>query len=222
MASDETRERLIAAAERLFAQQGFDSVTMKQITAEAGQRNASALHYHFGSKWALVGAIIARRMPGINASRHLLLDEVEKSHQTKEVRIVVDALVRPVAELLEESNEGRYWMSFLLQIWNTPGSKLAELVPAEFNTGIIRGGAFLVESMTHLPERIVQQRLSLLPGLVLQAVGDYRGFGAGEGRPGPVLSPVFYEGLLDMLTATLIAPVSAPTKEALAARPDGD
>jgi hypothetical protein len=113
-------------------------------------------------------------------------------------------------------------MSFLLQIWNTPGSRLAELVPAEFNTGIVRGGVFLAMSMDHLPERIVQQRLSLLPGLVLQAVGDYRGFGAGESRPGLGLSPVFYEGLIDMLSAAITAPVSAPTKEALADGADGD
>jgi AcrR family transcriptional regulator len=213
---------LITAAERLFAQQGFDSVTMKQITTEAGQRNASALHYHFGSKWALVGAIIARRMPGINVRRHALLDDVEKADQANDPRVVVDALVRPVAELLDEGNEGRYWMSFLLQVWNTPGSRLAELVPAEFNTGIVRGASFLAVSMAHLPERIVQQRLSLLPGLVLQAVGDYRGFGAGERRPGPGLGPVFYEGLLDMLTAALVAPVYAPTKEALSDRTAGD
>ena len=43
MSTDRTQELLIDAAERLFAEHGFDGVTLKQITAEAGQRNASAL-----------------------------------------------------------------------------------------------------------------------------------------------------------------------------------
>ena len=59
LTADTTRERLIVAAERLFAEHGFDGVTLKQITAEAGQRNASALQYHFGSRVDLVRAIVA-------------------------------------------------------------------------------------------------------------------------------------------------------------------
>jgi AcrR family transcriptional regulator len=215
VASDETRDRLIAAAERLFAKEGFDGVTMKQNTTEAGQRNVSALHYHFGSKWALVAAIVARRMPALNARRDELLDEVERSGRTGEIRVVVEAMIRPVAELLDAREEGRYWMPFLLQVWSNPRSRLAEVVPAEFNSSVVRGGSLLALSMTHLPARIVQQRLSMLTGLVIQALGDYHRFGAGDGPPRGRLSPVFFEGLIDIVTAMLTAPVSAPTNEAL-------
>jgi hypothetical protein len=58
-----TRLKLMDVAERLSAEPGN----------EAGQRNTSALHYHFGPKVELANAIFARRMWGINHCRiHLL------------------------------------------------------------------------------------------------------------------------------------------------------
>ena len=44
-----TAERLLLAAERLFAARGVDGVSLRQVNVEAGQRNLSAAHYHFGS-----------------------------------------------------------------------------------------------------------------------------------------------------------------------------
>src|SRR4051812_50005642 len=54
-----TREKLIRAAEYLFARQGFD-VPIRDIQERAGQRNATALQYHFGGKRELVAAIIEK------------------------------------------------------------------------------------------------------------------------------------------------------------------
>jgi AcrR family transcriptional regulator len=55
-----TRERLLDAAQHLFARRGVDAVPIRQINELAGQRNASALHYHFGSCQALLVAIVER------------------------------------------------------------------------------------------------------------------------------------------------------------------
>src|SRR3954453_9113859 len=57
-----TREKLIRAAEYLFARQGFD-VPIRDIQERAGQRNATALQYHFGGKRELVAAIIEKHAP---------------------------------------------------------------------------------------------------------------------------------------------------------------
>ena len=56
--SQQTREELILAAERLFSEFGIDAVSLRQINAAAGQRNSSAAHYHFGSKDALIAATL--------------------------------------------------------------------------------------------------------------------------------------------------------------------
>ena len=64
-----TREKLIIAAEQLFAERGIQDVSLRQINNAAGQRNASATHYHFGSRDTLVRAIFEFRMTGIDQRR---------------------------------------------------------------------------------------------------------------------------------------------------------
>ena len=58
--SEETRAQLISAGERLFAERGIEVVSMREITRAAGQRNATALQYHFGDRRGLVRAILAK------------------------------------------------------------------------------------------------------------------------------------------------------------------
>ena len=54
----ETRNRLRREAERLFARRGVYEATLREITEAAGQRNVSALNYHFGSREGIVQAIL--------------------------------------------------------------------------------------------------------------------------------------------------------------------
>jgi AcrR family transcriptional regulator len=62
--SARTRERLLDTAERLFATHGLHAVSLRTINTEAGARNVSAAHYHFGSK---TGVIAGRRRPARSA-----------------------------------------------------------------------------------------------------------------------------------------------------------
>ena len=57
-AKTDTRTGLLLAAERLFALQGVAATTIRQINAAAGQRNQSAIHYHFGSRDGILDAIM--------------------------------------------------------------------------------------------------------------------------------------------------------------------
>jgi len=191
VSTDRTQELLIDAAERLFAEHGFDGVTLKQITAEAGQRNASALQYHFGSKVELVRAIVARRMPALNERRNRLLDEVEAAGRAGDLRAVVEALVRP----------------------------LGDVVRNDFNTGVVRGGLMAAALMGDLPPEVIRQRLTLLPGQVLHSFVDADRLLQANGKTRRGVSPFFLHGLIDMIVAELCAPVSAETRAALAARP---
>ena len=64
----DTKTRILDTAERLFAQKGFDAVSLRNIIASA-KVNLAAVHYHFGSKQALVHAVIGRRLRPINGER---------------------------------------------------------------------------------------------------------------------------------------------------------
>jgi AcrR family transcriptional regulator len=52
--SEETKNRVKATAQMLFARHGVDAVTVQQIVDAAGQRNNAALYYHFRNKEELI------------------------------------------------------------------------------------------------------------------------------------------------------------------------
>lgn len=72
----DTKTRILDAAEALFISGGFDALSMRQITATA-QVNLAAVNYHFGSKDALIQAVLARQLDVLNASRLQMLDKLE-------------------------------------------------------------------------------------------------------------------------------------------------
>ena len=75
----DTRERIMAAAERLFAADGFDASSLRRITLEAGV-NLAAVNYHFRSKDGLLREILKRRIVPLNERRLAMLQDFrEKS-----------------------------------------------------------------------------------------------------------------------------------------------
>ena len=101
-----TREALILAGERLFAEHGINGVSLRQINADAGQKNSSAAHYHFGSKQALIKAIHGYRLERVNRRRHARLEKLHKEGDEGNVRAIVETIVHPIVEEIHE-NRGR-------------------------------------------------------------------------------------------------------------------
>lgn len=58
-----TRDLLLDAATRLFAERGVDNVPIAEIVRAANQRNTSAIHYHFGNRDEVLRAVLARTYP---------------------------------------------------------------------------------------------------------------------------------------------------------------
>lgn len=92
-----TRERIILTAERLIAEQG-PGVSLRQIGIAAGQRNPSAIHYHFGSKEDLLHAIFRYRLPYVNQRRRELLAALQRDTLADLVRIDMT----PYVELVQD------------------------------------------------------------------------------------------------------------------------
>ncbi|MBB2912506.1 AcrR family transcriptional regulator [Streptosporangium becharense] len=114
-----TGKLLVAAAERLFAERGIDGVSLREINAAAGQRNATALQYHFGDRAGLLSAVLAKHHPEIEARRHQLLDEYESRGGLPEAearRALAAALVRPMAAKLADPDGGRPYLRIMEQL----------------------------------------------------------------------------------------------------------
>ncbi|WP_280382865.1 TetR family transcriptional regulator [Nocardia wallacei] len=88
-----TRERLLAAAERLLLTERYDDVSIRAICA-AAQANPAAVHYHFGSKDALVSALLEDRLGPLWADRLSALATARAS-----VPELVEAVIEPFVEL---------------------------------------------------------------------------------------------------------------------------
>ena len=72
----DTRRKLLDTAERLFAEQGYGAVSLRQIIADA-EVNLAAIHYHFGSKQELLDEVIMRKAGPVNLERLARLGRLE-------------------------------------------------------------------------------------------------------------------------------------------------
>jgi AcrR family transcriptional regulator len=113
----ETRELILVAAERLFAEHGVLAVSNRQVSEAAGQGNNTAVGYHFGTKADLVRAIVRKHAEQIEAVRVRMLAETRGS---TEVRDWIACLVRPATEHLAALGNPTWFARFGAQVMTDP------------------------------------------------------------------------------------------------------
>ena len=102
---NDTKQKILDTAERLFADHGYSATSLRHIIAEAGV-NLAAIHYHFGSKQDLLDQLILRKAGPMNERRLKLLDQFigEAAPAPPTVEKIMEALIVP-AVLMEKSPE---------------------------------------------------------------------------------------------------------------------
>ncbi|MFL0585350.1 TetR/AcrR family transcriptional regulator [uncultured Sphingomonas sp.] len=220
-----TRNELKRAARRLFAERGIAAVGMREIVEAAGQRNAAAVHYYFGSKDDLLRELVVEGADLIDASRMTMLDEAEAKGEMS-LRDVVRALVVPNAELQGETGEGETYFRFMTSMQTERRQMFDEWAGGEHSEGYVRCLAHFHRLLAHLPHALVNQRL-LFAGLSLRTLlaGREAARDAGAGPDHPYWGePVALEGMIDAVEAILIGPpasgdVSRPAAASVSATP---
>ncbi|MFM8458762.1 MAG: TetR family transcriptional regulator [Chthoniobacterales bacterium] len=106
--SDTTRERILKAAERIYAASGFHGMSLREVTLLAGV-NLAAVNYHFGSKDKLIHAMADRRLTPINNERILRLKNLKDKHGKDPIPVteLVAALIDPMFKALRQSKGNR-------------------------------------------------------------------------------------------------------------------
>lgn len=206
-----TRARLIAAAETLFAERGIDAVSMNEVQRAAGQKNKSALQYHFGTKEQLLRAILDKHVPGIELRRHRYLDAIEASDRY-EVRDLMKALVAPVFEKLDDADGGRAYVAVFAQIIGSPSTAMLWSDAIHENRGADRLIRLLDRMVPGIPAPVRMARYLLVTELLFHGVSD---FGRLSMTDPPLLPPasrdLFQSNLVDVLASIATAPVSSET-----------
>jgi AcrR family transcriptional regulator len=118
---------MIDAAERLAAQRGLAALTVQAVQESAGQRNKSAVQYHFGGRQGLVDALLATRMASASARRTSMLLALGVAPSAREL---VEVLVVPLIESVL-SRRPSYWARFLIQAIGDPQTGLAALASVD-------------------------------------------------------------------------------------------
>lgn len=99
-----SKRKLLDAAEQLFAEKGFEAVSVRDIT-QLAQTNVAAVNYHFGSRENLLTMVMTRYMTPVNEERIARLEALERKWSGKSVPLeeIIDALVRPFVGRVRKS-----------------------------------------------------------------------------------------------------------------------
>jgi len=169
MGRPSTRDKLLDCAEALFGEHGLEGVSLRTINSRAGLSPA-ALHYHFGSKEALLEALLERRMPTLMERRRKLLNELHAATLPPTTRRVLAALVLPLVDLVaEESEDGMRYLRLIHRL-HADRNLDPQFVIERWPGGVELFVPLLGKANPSMPHSVVEFRLGLVIELMLQSL----------------------------------------------------
>ncbi|WP_405688118.1 TetR family transcriptional regulator [Streptomyces sp. NBC_01387] len=196
----ETREKLIRAAEEIFAAQGVDGAQLRDIIRLAGQSNPSAVQYHFGSRNGLLNAVMAGRQQRTEQVLRTLIGEDDH-----DLRGLLTALVTAEASELR-TERGQRCLQISAQLSHESGVRSRTPHPTLEGTVYWLLIGRLDECLDTLPEPVRLERLDMALTLVGAAMAD-RARQYLTGATPLTGEPLFAADLVAMTAALLTAPV---------------
>ena len=170
----ETKQRLLASAINVCAEQGYNAATLREITSAAGV-NIAAVNYHFGSKQALMRAVFDRLARPVNELRLKLLDEYEERAEGKPLPLekIFDALFRPLVHLSRERETGgSALVRLIIQVRALPQPFMNSVVSEQFDPVASRITDAMGRSLPHLTREEVFWRYDFALGAMLHVISD--------------------------------------------------
>jgi TetR/AcrR family transcriptional regulator, regulator of cefoperazone and chloramphenicol sensitivity len=195
----DTQARLVVAAARLFARHGIEAVPMRDVVSAAGARNASAVQYHFGGRWELVAAVLARHADAVTAG--------DGAYDDASLAGIVETLVALLRPKLADP-EGRDFLRVVFELmmrypgrWDTPAT----------HRGMTRLVARVVALLDPLPPRVARARAVAMTQHVTQQMAE-RARRIDDGGRNLLGEETFVANLTAMSLAMLTAPPPAPRR----------
>lgn len=216
--SSRTRAKLVATAERLFAEKGLNSVSLAEINKTANQRNRNACLYHFVNREGLLQAILDKHVPTIMTKRADMLEAHQKNGELT-IREAVRVFLYSVAWKLDDEDGGPAFIRIIAQLIvayaiaadNFEASPLLRFTQPE---PILRS---LEKSMAPLmlPKPIVTQRLMMAAIMMFHSMADHLQLRQQTGAVKIHDTPLFLANLEDAMVGLLSAGMSEQTRALL-------
>jgi len=205
----DTQKRLMRAMEKLSAEKGSDNVTVNELIQEAGQKNESALQYHFKNKEGLLAAIHKSRFTQTQTKRREMLTEALAKNNSLSVRDLCHLMVDPTFQLCKSDPGHRQWA-------NAWGAKNAAIVSPTLEEDTVDEGnslqiirTFLKASLPHLDDSMFEDRyLNVVRFSNLSMSNQTREKGGFRGKK----ADLFLSRLVDSIVGLFMAEVSDETE----------
>jgi AcrR family transcriptional regulator len=225
---ERTREQLLDAAERLWGERGVDGVSLREIRIAAGQRNSSALQFHFGDRSGLLLALAQRHLPRIGRLQEQLYAALVASGRGDDLAGLIEVLVGPTADYLRQGPSERAWVKISAEQAGRPDVAISDLVDHAPAVALHVGSTIhqrLTGTGTMDPDVAVERMVSMF-GACNHLCADRARFeeSPSAGRLRPALPfDRWRANLVAMAVGALTAPAAtaAPPAEATASRGRG-
>lgn len=173
-----TKQRILAAAEALFAQHGFAGASMRRVTA-AAKVNLAAVNYHFGSKENLIEEVFRRRLDELGTQRLARLDAIAGRPDTR-LEDVLDAFIRPALEQTLDQR-GSAFVRVLARAYAEEDERLRRFLSENYGHVLRRFAAEFARLLPALDKEELYWRIDIVVGAITYAMA---GFGVIKRRDG--------------------------------------
>ena len=166
----DTKLRILDAAERLFMERGFAATSLREITALA-HVNLAAVNYHFGSKEALIDALLTRRLQPLNQLRLDELNALEKHAQGRplSVETILEVYVGAAFKLDNKptaGGSGSVFLRLLGRAFTEPTQQVRQILQRQYAAMAERYKQAFTAALPHVPEDELVWRMQFMFGAI--------------------------------------------------------
>lgn len=166
-----TKDRILGAAEELFAQFGFTGTSLRQVTSRADV-NIAAVNYHFGSKENLVNEVFRRRMDDMS-NRRLSALKATVEQSPGELEPILAAFVEPALAIAQDKHGGAAFVRMVARAYAEKNDSLRRFLSDHYGHVLREFAKAIAAAVPSLSKEELYWRLDFLAGALTYAMADF-------------------------------------------------
>jgi len=166
-----TKDRILDAAERLFALHGFTATSLRQVTGLA-EVNSAAVNYHFGNKEMLINEVFRRRMDIMSAQRLAQL-AAARTAQPMTLEAVLAAFIEPALAMARERKGGGAFIRVIARAYAENNASLRKFLSVQYGHVQREFARAIATCVPHLDKQSLYWRMDFLAGSLTYAMSEF-------------------------------------------------